>query len=90
MRIQAIVIRIIQQFFRDKRTLALMLLAPLLILTLMYLVFHTDDYVPTIAVHDVPPLVQEKLSEQGASLKKKAPMRHGRKYKKARSMLSSH
>lgn len=73
MRVQAIVIRIIQQFFRDKRTLALMLLAPLLILTLMYLVFHTDDYVPTIAVHGVPSLVQEKLSEQGAIIEEESP-----------------
>ena len=35
MRIRALAIRIIRQFVRDKRTLALLFLAPLLILTLM-------------------------------------------------------
>lgn len=68
MRVQAIVIRIIQQFFRDKRSLALMLLAPLLILSLMYLVFQTDDYQPTIAIHDVPSLLEESLSHNGAEV----------------------
>jgi ABC-2 type transport system permease protein len=42
MRINAIVTRIIRQFFRDKRTLALLIFGPILILTLMNFVF-TDN-----------------------------------------------
>ncbi|MGL5313618.1 MAG: ABC transporter permease [Peptostreptococcaceae bacterium] len=43
MRISAIINRIIRQFFRDKRTLALLIVAPLLILTLVDYVF-TEKY----------------------------------------------
>jgi ABC-2 type transport system permease protein len=50
MRTRALVKRIIRQFIRDKRTLAMMFLAPLLILTLVNLVFSGNDYVPEIAV----------------------------------------
>jgi ABC-2 type transport system permease protein len=50
MRIRALVKRIIRQFIRDKRTLAMMFLAPLLILTLVNLVFSGNDYEPEIAV----------------------------------------
>ena len=37
MKILAIVRRVLKEMLRDKRTLALMFLAPILILTLMYL-----------------------------------------------------
>jgi ABC-2 type transport system permease protein len=50
MRIRALVKRIIRQFKRDKRTLAMMFLAPLLILTLVNLVFSGNEYDPKIAV----------------------------------------
>nr|WP_269446774.1 ABC transporter permease [Fictibacillus phosphorivorans] len=50
MRIRALVKRIIRQFIRDKRTLAMMFIAPLLILTLVNLVFSNNDYEPKIAV----------------------------------------
>jgi ABC-2 type transport system permease protein len=50
MRTRALVKRIIRQFIRDKRTLAMMFLAPLLILTLVNLVFSGNDYEPEIAV----------------------------------------
>lgn len=43
MKIQALVKRIMLQMFRDKRTLALLFLAPLLVLTLMYLIFDGND-----------------------------------------------
>ncbi|MGG0848472.1 ABC transporter permease [Peribacillus simplex] len=42
MRIASLVTRIIQQMRRDRRTLALFFLAPLLILTLMYFIFDTE------------------------------------------------
>ena len=39
MKILAIVKRVLKEMLRDKRTLALMFLAPILILTLMYFIF---------------------------------------------------
>lgn len=56
MRFKAVFIRVTKELLRDKRTLALMLFAPLLVLTLLYFVFDTnsetnlkigvDDHVP--------------------------------------------
>lgn len=43
MKILAIVRRVLKEMLRDKRTLALMFLAPILILTLMYFIFNGDE-----------------------------------------------
>lgn len=43
MRFKAIFIRVIKELLRDKRTLALMLFAPILVLTLMYFIFDTNN-----------------------------------------------
>jgi ABC-2 type transport system permease protein len=48
MRITAVIIRILRQFFRDKRTLGLMIIAPMLILALMNVVFADQE--PTMDV----------------------------------------
>lgn len=65
MRIKAIVLRIIRQFIRDKRTLALMMVAPLLVLSLMYLVFNSNTYEPKIGTVDLPsPLIQALEKEK--------------------------
>ncbi|MGD6963341.1 ABC transporter permease [Fictibacillus phosphorivorans] len=61
MRIKALVIRIIRQFVRDKRTLAMMFIAPLLILTLVNLVFSSNDYEPKIGVVSDQQMVVDKL-----------------------------
>ncbi|MBW7651160.1 ABC transporter permease [Anoxybacillus sp. ST4] len=67
MRIQAIVVRIIRQFFRDKRTLALMIVAPMFVLFLMDLVFNGEQYEPHIAVDaNVPQPFQDALKEADA------------------------
>ncbi|KGP72099.1 ABC transporter permease [Pontibacillus yanchengensis] len=68
MNIQALIIRILRQFKRDKRSLALMIMAPLLVLTLMWLVFEGDRYEPSIAVVDVPQPFVDALEEQDASV----------------------
>jgi ABC-2 type transport system permease protein len=52
MRINAIVTRIIRQFFRDKRTLALMIFAPILILTLMNFVFTDNEASVNIGIEN--------------------------------------
>jgi len=43
MKIKALVIRIFKQTIHDKRTLALMMVAPLIILSLIYFLFNSDD-----------------------------------------------
>lgn len=68
MRIQALVIRILKQFIRDKRTLALMIVAPILILTMMNLVFNGDDYVPKIGLIEVPEIIQTQLKKDDTKL----------------------
>ncbi|MGG1514805.1 ABC transporter permease [Paenibacillus oryzisoli] len=63
MRIRAIVIRILRQFFHDKRTLMMMLVAPMLILFMMSLVFNGDTYVPKIGAVNVPAPFVHKLQD---------------------------
>lgn len=52
MRISAMVCRIIRQFLRDKRTLALLIIAPMLVLTLMSFVFTDEDAKLNIGVEN--------------------------------------
>jgi ABC-2 type transport system permease protein len=61
MRIRALAIRIIRQFIRDKRTLGLLFLAPLLVLTLMHFVFDSQTVRPDIGTVSVPPQLAERL-----------------------------
>ncbi|GMB09245.1 ABC-2 type transport system permease protein [Thermolongibacillus altinsuensis] len=69
MRIQAIVIRIIRQFFRDKRTLGLMVFAPMFVLLLLNLVFNGEEYKATIGVDEtVPSVMVEKLEKQNITV----------------------
>ncbi|MGJ7034195.1 ABC transporter permease [Anoxybacillus eryuanensis] len=67
MRIQAIVVRIIRQFFRDKRTLALMIVAPMFVLFLMDFVFNGETYEPHMAIDsNVPQQLIDALKEADA------------------------
>jgi ABC-2 type transport system permease protein len=68
MRVRALMVRILKQFIHDKRTLALMLVAPILILYMMSLVFNSGSSLAKIGVVNVPPLVSETLSKQGATV----------------------
>ncbi|QTM98062.1 ABC transporter permease [Sediminibacillus dalangtanensis] len=67
MKIKAIVVRILRQFIHDKRSLALMIVAPLLILTLTWLVLDQEASQPKLAVEGAPaPLeaaVQDSMLE---------------------------
>lgn len=65
MRTAAIALRIMQQMSRDKRTLALLFIAPLIILTLMYAVFQTNEKDLTLVVTE-----QQEITPQ----LKKAPI----------------
>ncbi len=63
MRITALVRRIFQQMLRDKRTLALLFIAPLLILTLMYLVFNGENIDPILGVENASDQLIEQFEE---------------------------
>jgi len=66
MRTRALAMRIIRQFLRDKRTLALLFVAPLLILTLMKLVFNGQALVPEIGTVGVPEALLGRLEAQAS------------------------
>lgn len=68
MRIGGVTIRIIRQFLRDKRSLAMMFGAPMLLLWLLSLVFTQKDYTPHIAVVDVPAPVVESMKKQDVTI----------------------
>ncbi len=68
MRMMSLCIRIIRQFLHDKRTLALLILAPILVLTLLYLVFNGEDYTPKIGTAGLPAPVEQRLAEGKAGI----------------------
>ncbi|SDH51314.1 ABC-2 type transport system permease protein [Planococcus glaciei] len=65
MRIAALVRRIIKQMLRDKRTLALLFLAPLFVLTLMYFFFNGNTVQPELGTVNVPESLAMALEERG-------------------------
>lgn len=68
MKIRALIIRIIRQFIHDKRTLALLIIAPILVLSLLFLVFNGDSYEPKIGTVQVPTAIIESLSANHADV----------------------
>jgi ABC-2 type transport system permease protein len=64
MNVGAVVKRIIRQFLRDKRSIALLIVAPILVLTLIWLVLDGDDYEPTIAINNIPMPFQQTLQAE--------------------------
>ena len=54
MRVKALVLRILRQMRRDRRTLALMLIAPLILLSLIYLLFNGAAAPVRVAVVSAP------------------------------------
>lgn len=68
MRTRALVKRIIRQFLRDKRSLAMMFVAPILILLLMSLVFNGDAYKPEVALVNATDAVKSILLQHGATI----------------------
>ncbi|WP_309118591.1 ABC transporter permease [Paenibacillus sp.] len=65
-RVAALILRIFRQFLHDKRTIAMMFVAPLVILTLMSLVFDGEPDEPSLLVVDAPATVAERLEAAGA------------------------
>ncbi|EAE8406164.1 TPA: ABC transporter permease [Listeria monocytogenes] len=69
MRIFAIVKRIINQFRRDKRTLALMFLAPLLLITLLTYLFEGDTVKPVVDVSGLSDSMVKELKANDLTIK---------------------
>ncbi|MDD3122156.1 MAG: ABC transporter permease [Candidatus Izemoplasmatales bacterium] len=65
---KAIIIRIIKQMKNDKRSLALILLVPILIMTFMYFIYGDLSYVPKITLQNVPSNIEMVLSEQNLEI----------------------
>ena len=63
MRTLALIKRILLQILRDKRTLALLFVAPLLVLTLMNLVFNGNTVDPVLGVANANQQIIEKLED---------------------------
>ena len=71
MKLLAMIQRVIIELLKDKRTLALMFLAPLLVLTLMYFIFNSDeDTTLTIGVdHSVSTQITEGIKNDDVKFK---------------------
>lgn len=66
---KGIVLRIIHQMKNDRRTLALMVVAPLMILTLLFFLLSESDYRPTITIDaSLPAPLVTALQEQDVNL----------------------
>ncbi|MEH7382685.1 ABC transporter permease [Bacillus sp. JJ1533] len=63
MRTIALIKRIFQQLLRDKRTLALLFVAPLLVLSLMYVMFNGDTAEPTLGIVDIDQQLADSLQQ---------------------------
>ncbi|WP_173918355.1 ABC transporter permease [Halobacillus sp. Marseille-Q1614] len=60
--------RILTQFRRDKRSMALMIMAPILVLTLMWLVLDSEQDELDIAIIDVPEPITDQFSDKDTQL----------------------
>ncbi|MGG4038503.1 ABC transporter permease [Bacillus ginsengihumi] len=69
MRITAMIKRIVQEMFRDKRTLALLFCAPLLILSLMYFFFNGKTVDPSLGVVHIDSQLVNTLKHSGIDIK---------------------
>ena len=70
MRVMALVKRILRQILRDKRTIGLLIFAPILVLTMLNLVFNGEDYVPKVGLVNVPDAIVDQISFEGAKVTK--------------------
>ncbi|HWO95172.1 MAG TPA: ABC transporter permease [Bacillus sp. (in: firmicutes)] len=68
MRIKALIIRILRQIIRDKRTIGLLIFAPILVLTMLHLVFNGDDYDPKVGLVNVPESILDKMELKDATV----------------------
>ncbi len=72
MRVAALIKRIVLEMLRDKRTLALMFIAPLLILTLMHFLFNGEKADLKLGVAGVDEALTDRLDKAGIVVKEYA------------------
>jgi ABC-2 type transport system permease protein len=65
---RGLIIRIVQQFIGDKRSLALLIVVPMLVLTLMSWIFSGSTYHPKLGLINMPSTIQSKLVDKGFAL----------------------
>jgi ABC-2 type transport system permease protein len=68
MRVKAIMIRILLQLRHDKRTISLMIFAPILVLTLMAFIFDGSTYHPKIGIINAPISFVNKLENNDVNV----------------------
>ena len=64
----AIAGRILQQFRHDRRTLALLFIAPIIVLWLLSVLLGNSEYIPKIAETNLPNKFVKELNEQNADI----------------------
>lgn len=64
----ALIIRILRQIVRDKRTMALLIFAPILVMSMLHLVFNGDEYKPKIGIVNLPEKIEAQLNLENAKL----------------------
>lgn len=64
MRVRALAFRILNQLRHDRRTLALMLIAPIFLLTLVYFILADTVPIVNVAIINAPAGFEDKLEEQ--------------------------
>lgn len=70
MRIKAIIIRIIKQTIHDKRTLALMMVAPMIVMTLVYFLFNSnEENLLNVGVYNTSSEFNESLKDADLNIK---------------------
>jgi ABC-2 type transport system permease protein len=65
---RAIILRIIKQMWNDKPSLAMILFAPVLIISLMYLIFGESSYTPKVTAVGLPVQMVDALRSQDVTL----------------------
>lgn len=68
MKVRAVALRILSQLRHDPRTLALMMLAPVLVLTLIYFVFSGSETELSVGVINAPQSYVERLHENNVAV----------------------
>jgi ABC-2 type transport system permease protein len=68
MRIIALTKRILRQIVRDKRTMGLLIVAPIFVLTMLHFVFGNEEYTPKVGFVDVPNMIVEHMDVEGAKI----------------------
>lgn len=61
-----IMIRIIKQILNDKRSLAMIIIVPIFLLTLLYMLLGKSSYIPVLATDNLPPQIISALKEQSS------------------------